>query len=229
LLCQCRGRSISLSVFRTLPGNLWFPDAGALETFSRLKTAQSYFYIGNTLAQLDDYAGAIKAYNNALKLQPSLAQATANHAYMQTLLARDKQNEADPEEEQPEQVQVDKKKGHGTTAVIEAAPQPSEDAWMRNLNTSPAVFLQQRFEQESAAKTGGHAMKRFLFGVALLVSLLASGSATADPAPRIIARAHLEPAGPVVEGSEVKLVVDVLTTTWFYRLTRKRAASKSPV
>ena len=48
-----------------------------------------------------------------------------------------------------------KKKGKGTTAVIEAAPRPSEDAWMRNLNTSPAVFLQQRFEQESAAKTGG--------------------------------------------------------------------------
>ncbi|WP_168794066.1 BatD family protein [Paraburkholderia aromaticivorans] len=58
-------------------------------------------------------------------------------------------------------------------------------------------------------------MKRFLFGVALLVSLFASASAMADPAPRIMARAHLEPAGPVVAGSEVKLVVDVLTTTWF--------------
>jgi Ca-activated chloride channel family protein len=129
--------------------------AGALETFSRLKSAQSYFYIGNTLAHLDDYAGAIKAYDNALKLQPSLAQAAANRAYLQTLLARDKQNDADPEEDPPDQVQVDKKKGRGTTAVIEAAPRPSEDAWMRNLNTSPAVFLQQRFEQESAAKTGG--------------------------------------------------------------------------
>jgi len=30
-----------------------------------------------------------------------------------------------------------------------------------------------------------------------------------------MARAHLEPAGPVVAGSEVKLVVDLLTTTWF--------------
>ncbi|MFM0224407.1 hypothetical protein [Paraburkholderia dipogonis] len=58
-------------------------------------------------------------------------------------------------------------------------------------------------------------MKRFLVGLALWLSLLASGSATADPAPRIMARAHLEPAGPVVAGSEVKLVVDVLTTTWF--------------
>ncbi|WP_244220839.1 hypothetical protein [Paraburkholderia aromaticivorans] len=62
-------------------------------------------------------------------------------------------------------------------------------------------------------------MKRFARSLALLaallLSLLACGPATADPAPRIMARAHLEPAGPVVAGSEVKLVVDLLTTTWF--------------
>jgi Ca-activated chloride channel homolog len=129
--------------------------AGALDTFSRLKTAQSYFYIGNTLAHLDDYAGAIKAYDNALRIEPSLAQAAANRALMHTLLARDKQNESDPEEEQPDQVQVDKKKGRGTSIVIEGAPRPSDDVWMRNLNTSPAAFLQQRFDQESAAKGSG--------------------------------------------------------------------------
>ncbi|ABE30828.1 oxygen tolerance family protein [Paraburkholderia xenovorans LB400] len=49
----------------------------------------------------------------------------------------------------------------------------------------------------------------------LLASVLATGPVAADPAPRIMARAHLEPAGPVVAGSEVKLVVDLLTTTWF--------------
>jgi Ca-activated chloride channel homolog len=129
--------------------------AAALDSFSRVKTAQSYFYIGNTLAHLDDYAGAIKAYDNALKMQPSLAQAIANRELMQTLLARDKQNEADPEEEQPDQVQVDKKKGRGTTVVTERAPQPGEDLWMRNLNTSPAAFLQQRFSQESGGKGDG--------------------------------------------------------------------------
>lgn len=66
-------------------------------------------------------------------------------------------------------------------------------------------------------------MKRLSRRVALLAallafwlaSLLATGPAAADPAPRIMARVHLEPAGPVVAGSEVKLVVDLLTTTWF--------------
>ena len=43
----------------------------------------------------------------------------------------------------------------------------------------------------------------------------ASAPAFADAAPRTLVRAHLEPTGPVVAGSEVKLVVDLLTTTWF--------------
>lgn len=46
-------------------------------------------------------------------------------------------------------------------------------------------------------------------------SFVACPPAVADPAPRTMVRAHLEPAGPVVAGSEVKLVVDLLTTAWF--------------
>ena len=58
----------------------------------------------------------------------------------------------DPEEDAPDQVQTDKKKGRGTSTIIEGAPRPSEEVWMRNLNTSPAVFLQQRFLQETEVK-----------------------------------------------------------------------------
>jgi len=42
-----------------------------------------------------------------------------------------------------------------------------------------------------------------------------AADATANDAPRLQVRAHLEPAGPVVAGTQVKLVVDCLTTTWF--------------
>jgi Ca-activated chloride channel family protein len=126
--------------------------SGALASFSRLKSAQAYFYIGNTLAHLDDYAGAIKAYDNALKLQPTLKPAADNRDLLQRLLAKDQQDEMDPEQEKPDQVQMDKKKGRGTSTIIEGAPRPSEDVWMRSLNTSPAVFLQQRFSQEVDAK-----------------------------------------------------------------------------
>ncbi|OXC77813.1 BatD [Caballeronia sordidicola] len=42
-----------------------------------------------------------------------------------------------------------------------------------------------------------------------------SGSAAAQGAPQLLVRAHIEPAGTVVAGTEVKLIVDCLTTTWF--------------
>ncbi|MFM0180151.1 VWA domain-containing protein [Paraburkholderia aspalathi] len=126
--------------------------AGALESFSHLKTAQAYFYMGNTLAHLDDFAAAIKAYDNALKIQTALREAAANRAYLRRLLAKDQKDEMDPEEDAPDQVQTDKKKGRGTSTIIEGASRPSEEVWMRNLNTSPAVFLQQRFLQETEVK-----------------------------------------------------------------------------
>ncbi|MDR5781593.1 hypothetical protein QCE63_19525 [Caballeronia sp. LZ065] len=51
--------------------------------------------------------------------------------------------------------------------------------------------------------------------VSMLCLLIACSFARADDAPRTMLRAHLEPAGPVVAGSAVKLVVDALTTSWF--------------
>jgi hypothetical protein len=57
--------------------------------------------------------------------------------------------------------------------------------------------------------------RRLLVVIAWLGAACALTPAFGDPAPRIMARAHLEPAGPVVAGSEVKLIVDLLTTTWF--------------
>jgi hypothetical protein len=53
------------------------------------------------------------------------------------------------------------------------------------------------------------------FLLALLLLSLMSGRAMADDAPQLLVRAHLEPSGPVVAGTQVKLVVDCLTTTWF--------------
>ena len=56
-------------------------------------------------------------------------------------------------------------------------------------------------------------MRRFL--IMLFVLLACSVANAADDTPRTMLRAHLEPSGPLVAGSAVKLVVDALTTTWF--------------
>ena len=122
--------------------------AGALETFSRLRTAQAYFYQGNTLAHLEDYTGAIKAFDNALALEPRLHQAAANRQLMRQLLIKPKQDpQQDEEDEESDDVKMQKKKGGIQQSTL--MPVPSEDVWMRSLNMSPAVFLRQRFEQES--------------------------------------------------------------------------------
>ncbi|CAM2154401.1 exported protein of unknown function [Pararobbsia alpina] len=57
----------------------------------------------------------------------------------------------------------------------------------------------------------------FVACMAVLVCASAHAYADADPgsAPQTRVRVHLDPAGPVVAGTEVKLVVDLLTTTYF--------------
>ncbi|RFU48968.1 VWA domain-containing protein [Paraburkholderia sp. DHOC27] len=127
---------------------------GALETFSRLHTAQAYFYIGNTLAHLEDYPGAVKAFDNALALDPSLRAAALNRQLMRQLLKKPKQDpQQDEEDEESDDVKMQKKKGGIEQSTL--IPVPSEDVWMRSLNMSPATFLRQRFEQESGAQNAG--------------------------------------------------------------------------
>lgn len=127
---------------------------GALETFSRIKSAQAYLYIGNTLAHLEDYTGAIKAFDNALALQPGFPEAAANRELMRQLISKPKQEpQQDEEDEESDEVKIQKKKGKIEQSTL--IPVPSEDVWMRSLNTSPAAFLRQRFEQEAGAHAEG--------------------------------------------------------------------------
>lgn len=56
---------------------------------------------------------------------------------------------------------------------------------------------------------------RWITRIWMIVALLASASIFAQGVPQLKVRAHLEPSGTVVAGSEVKLVVECLTTTFF--------------
>ncbi|MFW8695912.1 hypothetical protein ACOI9Y_35625, partial [Mesorhizobium japonicum] len=51
--------------------------------------------------------------------------------------------------------------------------------------------------------------------VLTFAALLVIPVCRAQEPPGTMIRAHLEPAGPVFAGTQVKLVVDVLTTTYF--------------
>lgn len=64
---------------------------------------------------------------------------------------------------------------------------------------------------EVATACKGQAVRRLL----AILFLLWTTIAVAQDAPRTLVRTHLEPPGPVVTGQQVRLVVDVLVTTWF--------------
>src|SRR5471032_1941886 len=55
-------------------------------------------------------------------------------------------------------------------------------------------------------------VRGFIFSI---LTFFLSGLAAAQGGPQLMVRAHIEPSGTVVAGSEVKLIVDCLTTTWF--------------
>lgn len=127
---------------------------GALATFAGQRGAQASFYMGNALAHLQDYANAVKAYDNALALAPHMAEAAHNRDLMRQLLAKPKQApQQDEEDEESDDIKMQKK--HAQIERSTLIPVPSEDVWMRGLNTSPAQFLKQRFEQEAGGAAGG--------------------------------------------------------------------------
>jgi Ca-activated chloride channel homolog len=123
----------------------------ALETFSHIETADGYFYVGNTLAQLKDYAGAIEAYDHALAKRANFDEAHVNRELMQRLLKDEQQKNNESQTIKPDQVDFDKKKEKGGQRVLVNNMRQSEEAWMRNLNTSPAAFLHRRFEEEAGS------------------------------------------------------------------------------
>jgi len=125
---------------------------GTLATLARVKSAQACFYAGNALAHLDDYAGAAKAYDDALALQPGWREAFANRQLMTKLLAQPKQPREQGSDEEGDSADEHEPKQKGQPAQGRLVVAPSEEGWRRNLNTSPATFLRQRFDQESGAR-----------------------------------------------------------------------------
>jgi Ca-activated chloride channel family protein len=71
-------------------GNAAYRDgdyAAAAEHFQQDTSANGFFNLGNSLAQQQQYAQALAAYQQALKQQPGFAQAEQNAQLMQELLA----------------------------------------------------------------------------------------------------------------------------------------------
>lgn len=127
----------------------------ALVSFARLDTPQAYFYLGNIYVRRFKFDEAIAAYTQALKLQPQFPEATANLALTIALQKDTDSAEAKAPRDKADEVKYDKPAGKGRTVQ---APRPaSDELWLKNLNTSPALFLRQKFslQDQRAAPPGG--------------------------------------------------------------------------
>lgn len=126
---------------------------GALTHFAELDTAPGYFYLGNSYVRLSKFPEAVAAYTHALELQPAFPEASTNLALAQALLKdRDNQQAAGPPDEKPDQVKLDNAGSRGKQVERKVKVVGSDQQWLDNLTTSPALFLKQKFLVQSASR-----------------------------------------------------------------------------
>jgi Ca-activated chloride channel family protein len=136
----------------------------ALASFARMANGPveqrpaAYFHIGNSQARLMRYPQAITAYTEALRLQPDFPEASFNLALVIELQRQFEidQQSAPQDDEGTEQYDDKGEPGKGKDAMVTAPKPTAADVWLRNLSTSPAGFLRNKFrlQQQLAEPTG---------------------------------------------------------------------------
>src|SRR5262245_31113578 len=132
----------------------------AAEAFRKVETPEGRFALGNAEAQNHAYEKAIKAYDEVLKAQPSNAAAKTNRAIV--LAALKKQEERRRQQEQgetppdlpPDETKVDPDQKGGKRVQVkpeDVTTAGAAEAWMREVQTSPADFLKLKFAIQAAA------------------------------------------------------------------------------
>lgn len=133
----------------------------AIQQFSRLETAESYFNLGNAYARIQDYPNAKAAYARALKLRPDYAEAGHNRDLIQALLDKQAREKKDEERSEPgsqlgaDEIRIadpddpqERQETEGDPIELQQEMYSDEqlnEMWMRRVQTSPADFLRMKF------------------------------------------------------------------------------------
>ncbi|GEC17431.1 VWA domain-containing protein [Nitrobacter winogradskyi] len=133
----------------------------AAESFRRINSPEGRFALGDAEAHNHAYEKAIQAYDDVLAVQPNNVAAIHNKAIVQVALeAREKkrreQEQANPEapDLKADETKVDPNQKEGKKVVVpklDVTSPGAVDAWMRQVETSPADFLRQKFAIQAAA------------------------------------------------------------------------------
>jgi Ca-activated chloride channel homolog len=137
----------------------------AAKAFEQVDTIEGQFALGNAQAQNHAYEKAIKAYDAVLKAQPQHLAAKTNRAIVAAALKaqedkRRKQEQDDPAppDEKADETRVDPDQKGGKR--IQVSPEDvttasAAEAWMRQVQTTPADFLKLKFAIQAAAQPKG--------------------------------------------------------------------------
>ncbi len=134
-----------------------FFKAGAFKKaksiYQNITTREGRFNLGNTLVMLGDYDGAIKAYEQALKIDPNFKEAKEN---LQIAKARKKLKEPENDGKQgvgamgADEIVFDNKEGKGVDddRSAQSASQSQSPNWLDRLQTGPKDFLKNKFRYQ---------------------------------------------------------------------------------
>jgi Ca-activated chloride channel family protein len=131
-----------------------FDFLAAAEAFQVVDTPEGRFALGNAQAQNHAYQKAIEAYDEVLKAQPDNSAARTNRAIVLSALQKqeDKRRKQEEGDNAPEQkadaTRIDPKQKGGKRLRItpeDLTTAGAAEAWMRELQTSPADFLKLKF------------------------------------------------------------------------------------
>ncbi|KRR19300.1 hypothetical protein CQ14_35335 [Bradyrhizobium lablabi] len=133
----------------------------AAQEFSHVDSVEGRFALGNAQAQNHAYEKAIAAYDEVLKAQPDHAAAKTNRAIVVAALKakeekRRKQEDQDapPPDLKADEMKVDPDQKGGQKIQVkpdDLTTAGAAEAWMREVQTSPADFLKLKFAIQAAS------------------------------------------------------------------------------
>ncbi|MBB3315671.1 Ca-activated chloride channel family protein [Rhizobium sp. BK181] len=128
--------------------------AEAVDAFAAVDSAESWYNQGNSLLFLSKFEEAVTAYKKSLDKRKEWPEAKANLAIAENLLATQKDEEQEQQQDpnqKPDEVKFDDKGKKGKAGQVDVAEQTSE-MWMKNLQVSPADLMARKFAIEMQEK-----------------------------------------------------------------------------
>ncbi|WP_375778740.1 VWA domain-containing protein [Bradyrhizobium sp. ma5] len=142
-----------------------FDFLAAAEEFARVDTLPGRFALGNAQAQNHAYEKAIAAYDEVLKVAPGDVAAKTNRAIVVAALEakeakrrKQEQDDSAPPDLKADETRVDPNQKGGKK--IQVSPQDlttagAAEAWMRQVQTTPADFLKLKFAIQDTTQPAG--------------------------------------------------------------------------